>query len=133
MSLSDNLRKLRNSLNLTQDQVSTELKINRATYAHYETGRREPDIETLKLLAKYYNVTTDYLLETDITKPTILSMKEFNENIQNQYSPLNKLVEEIDKLSPESQKDLEAYIELLKLRDIQKKDAEVADESINIE
>ncbi|WP_333888258.1 helix-turn-helix domain-containing protein [Clostridium sp.] len=63
MSVSTNLKKLRTEKGLTQDELSKELNINRATYAHYETGRREPDIETLKLLAKYFNVSLDYLLD----------------------------------------------------------------------
>lgn len=124
MSLSDNLRKLRNSLNLTQDQVSTELKMNRATYAHYETGRREPDIETLKLLAKYYNVTTDYLLETDVTDPTTFSIHETEES----FPTSNDISKEIDKLSPESQEELKKLIELYKIRDMQKRNTETSDE-----
>lgn len=62
MSLSENLKRLRNHKGLTQEEVSKYLKMNRATYAHYETGRREPDVATLKLLADFFNVTTDELL-----------------------------------------------------------------------
>ncbi|WMM24089.1 helix-turn-helix transcriptional regulator [Tissierella sp. MB52-C2] len=62
MSLSENLKKLRSCKGLTQEEVSKDLNMNRATYAHYETGRREPDVGTLKLLANYFNVTTDELL-----------------------------------------------------------------------
>ncbi|MFC0905859.1 helix-turn-helix domain-containing protein [Clostridium sp. MT-14] len=64
MSVSINLKKLRIEKGLTQEELSKNLNINRATYAHYETGRREPDIETLRLLAKYFNVSVDYLLDT---------------------------------------------------------------------
>lgn len=124
MSLSDNLRKLRNSLGLTQEQVSTDLKMNRATYAHYETGRREPDIEMLKLLSKYYKVTTDYLLEANVIEPCILSVEE----PEKEYDIDDRIPEQIRDLSPESQRDLEDYIKLLKLRDMQKRNAEFSDE-----
>lgn len=62
MDIAHNLKKLRSERGLTQIELSKNLNINRATYAHYETGRREPDIETLKLLADYFNVSVDYLL-----------------------------------------------------------------------
>ena len=62
MSLPENLKKMRDYKGLTQEEVSKDLNMNRATYAHYETGRREPDVSTLKLLADYFNVTTDELL-----------------------------------------------------------------------
>lgn len=133
MSLSDNLRKLRNSLNLTQEQVSADLKMNRATYAHYETGRREPDIETLKLIAKYYNVTSDYLLDIDDTESSASSKKTFETNIEKQNIVHNKLSKEIDNLSPESQEELKKYIELLKLKDMKDRNSETADELANFD
>ncbi|WP_368490734.1 helix-turn-helix domain-containing protein [Clostridium sp. BJN0013] len=61
MNIAHNLKELRTRKGLTQDELSKLLNINRATYAHYETGRREPDLETLKMLAKFFNVTLDQL------------------------------------------------------------------------
>lgn len=62
MSLAENLRKLRETKNLTQNELSKLLNINRATYAHYETGRREPDYNTLKLIADFYGISVSRLL-----------------------------------------------------------------------
>ncbi|EAE0845528.1 XRE family transcriptional regulator [Listeria monocytogenes] len=56
------LKKLRKNENLTQDQLASKIGITRDTLANYETGRREPDFTTLKNIAEYFNVTTDYLL-----------------------------------------------------------------------
>lgn len=66
MGIAQNLKKLRTEKGLTQDELSKLLNINRATYAHYETGRREPDLETLKILAKFFNVTLDQLASSGI-------------------------------------------------------------------
>ncbi len=41
-----------------------------STYANYEYGRREPDVETMKKLAKLYNVTVDYLVGNDDAEST---------------------------------------------------------------
>jgi len=58
------LRKARNNTGFTQIEVSRELKISRPTIAQYETGTREPDIETLGKLADFYGVSVDWLLGT---------------------------------------------------------------------
>lgn len=110
MSVSTNLKKLRNEKGITQNELSKALNINRATYAHYETGRREPDIQTLKLLAKYFNVSVDYLLgnindknsesniPTDITKNTNQSRPKLNEKDELDIKKdLNKTLEQLEK------------------------------------
>ncbi|ENI1326527.1 helix-turn-helix transcriptional regulator [Listeria monocytogenes] len=56
------LKKLRKNENLTQDQLASKIGITRDTLANYETGRREPDFTTLKNIASYFEVSTDYLL-----------------------------------------------------------------------
>jgi transcriptional regulator with XRE-family HTH domain len=45
--------------------VASYLNIPTATYADYEAGTRELPIDQLKLLAKFYNVSSDYILGTD--------------------------------------------------------------------
>lgn len=62
MKYGDILKKLRNSKNLSQKELTNRLNINRSTYARYETSQTQPDYDTLKIIADYYNVTTDYIL-----------------------------------------------------------------------
>lgn len=47
---------------LSQREVAEKLKISKSTIASYESGRTEPDLETLGKLAKLYCHTTDYFL-----------------------------------------------------------------------
>ena len=56
------LKSLRVAKGLTQDELSKQLNISRSTIGMYEKGAREPDFETLELVADYFNVDTDYLL-----------------------------------------------------------------------
>lgn len=56
------LKKARNETGFTQREVTKELNIPQSTIANYETGRTEPDIETLGILAEFYQVSTDWLL-----------------------------------------------------------------------
>jgi transcriptional regulator with XRE-family HTH domain len=46
----------------TQQEVADSIGISRARYAHYETGRNEPDIKILMRLADYFRVSVDELI-----------------------------------------------------------------------
>ena len=66
------LKSLRTERGLTQDGLSKALKVSRSTIGMYENGSREPDYETLELIADYFNVDIDYLLgRTDKTTKLI--------------------------------------------------------------
>lgn len=58
---SENLKKLRISKSLTQEQLAQQLEISKSTVSMYENGNRMPDIETLELIADFFNVTLDSL------------------------------------------------------------------------
>ena len=57
------IRDLREDRDLTQKEVANYLHIKQNTYSQYENGQRQLPIEVLVLLAKYYNTSTDYILE----------------------------------------------------------------------
>ena len=63
MSLGKKLSSLRKERNLTQDEFAKALNIGKSTVAMYETDKRTPDAEMLKVLASFYKVTIDYLLD----------------------------------------------------------------------
>lgn len=68
-------KRLRTASGLTQAELSQKLNISRSTIGMYETGAREPDFETLELIADFFNVDIDYLLgrtdKTTLTPETI--------------------------------------------------------------
>lgn len=53
---------LRQKRGLTQNMLARKTGIKRAAISHYELGRREPDFETLALLADFFHVSIDFLL-----------------------------------------------------------------------
>ncbi len=59
----ENLKNLRKSKGLTQVQFAQIFQISSGTIAMWETGKRMPDTETLKRIAKYFDVSLDYLLD----------------------------------------------------------------------
>jgi len=58
----DRLRQLREEHDLTQEQLGKVLNVKKAAVSKYETGYTVPDSETLKKLASFFGVSTDYLL-----------------------------------------------------------------------
>lgn len=55
-TIRDNMKALRNIRGLSQNEVAEALHVTRQTVSSYETGRTEPDMETLKRLAELYKV-----------------------------------------------------------------------------
>lgn len=58
------IKKARLDAGYTQTQVANETGISQSIIAYLETGKREPSLENLGILADFYNVSTDYLLGT---------------------------------------------------------------------
>lgn len=75
------LRTLRTSQGLTQEELAKRLKISRSTIGMYEKGAREPDFETLELIADFFNVDINYLLGRS-NKTTLGNKKIMAKNIQ---------------------------------------------------
>ena len=66
----NNMKKIRESFQLTQVKVANDLKLSRQVYNFYENGKRNPDMQTLIKIADYYGVSIDYLLgRTNVIKP----------------------------------------------------------------
>lgn len=57
------LKTLRESIGMNQEELSEKFGISKSTIGMYETNKREPNFELLKEFAKFFNVSTDYLLE----------------------------------------------------------------------
>lgn len=94
MTFSDRLRILIEEQDITQKQLAGDLQIPVSTLGGYVQGTSEPDFQTLVLIAKYFNVTTDYLLGCQTS-----DVKSIN---------ANELLRIFRSLSPEQQ---ELYLE----------------------
>lgn len=56
------LKLLRNDKNLSQKEVTNIIGVTVSAYSNYEQEIREPSYDILIKLAKFYGVSTDYLL-----------------------------------------------------------------------
>ena len=62
---SKRLKELRNKKGLTQTEFAKIFGISSGTIAMWETGKRTPDKDMIIKIARYFDVSTDYLLGND--------------------------------------------------------------------
>ena len=56
------LRLIRKRKKLNQLKVAMDLNISREALYHYENGKRSPDVQMLRRLSEYFNVSIDFLV-----------------------------------------------------------------------
>ncbi len=56
------IKEFRKSINLTQKQMAERLNISERAYQYYESGQREPNLDTLFDISNIFDISTDYLL-----------------------------------------------------------------------
>ena len=62
MIFAQNLRDLRESAGIGQVRLANDIGVSKGIISLWENGKREPTLSYLVLLAKYFNVTIDYLV-----------------------------------------------------------------------
>lgn len=101
------LAELRKQKGLTQEQLAKQLGFTRGQVSNYEQGTREPDFETLKKIADFFNVSADYLLgRTDDPTP-VAKLIEISTIAAHRNDDPTK------DLPPEAQRSLEEFMEYL--------------------
>ncbi|MGA1846882.1 helix-turn-helix domain-containing protein [Deferribacter abyssi] len=151
--------KLKNAIkfrNLTQKKIADILEISPSRLANYISGLREPDIETIKKLAKALNVPVSYFFDeiqledaeyikkyTELKPPFKkkinefilsfhkLSYQETPENIFGSYKKVSTEADLAGKYPRHSTK--RAFYYLYRLKDIYFKDKKVAESAKSIE
>ena len=61
-SFGENLKKLRKGRSMTQSELGGKIGLSKAVISKYETGLGYPSFDVLIRIAKFFGVTTDYLL-----------------------------------------------------------------------
>ncbi|AYW45119.1 helix-turn-helix domain-containing protein [Tetragenococcus koreensis] len=64
MRMNETLKKLRIAHNLTQEGMAKKLVITRQAVSRWENGETEPNVETLKLISKTFNISINTLLDS---------------------------------------------------------------------
>lgn len=56
------LKIIRMKKKYSQLKVASDLNISREALSYYENGKRNPDLEMLRRLSRYFNVSIDFLV-----------------------------------------------------------------------
>ena len=75
-NIKNKIKELRISKNLTQQQLADELHVTKQAISKWEKGKSVPDITSIELIASFFGVSADYLIndsieETDSETPTV--------------------------------------------------------------
>lgn len=62
-TISTRIVSLRKDASLSQQRLADDLNLSRRAISLWETGRRTPDIQSVLLLADYFQVSLDYLVK----------------------------------------------------------------------
>lgn len=72
------LHALRKAKKVTLKQLSDETDISIASLSRYETGKRNPKISTIRTLAEYFEVSSDYLEGRDSSTDNVKSISDLS-------------------------------------------------------
>ena len=61
MSYTERIRALREDFDKSQAEIAQILKVGQRTYCDYELGKTRIPVDSLIVLAKFYNVSMDYI------------------------------------------------------------------------
>lgn len=112
----ERLAELMEEKRITAYRLSQETGITQATLSRWKSGKNSPSSETLKILAKYFHVSTDYLLG-NVSEPYFYLDNERIINDINSYEDKDEDEKEKDenliilnraakKMTPEQRKKL---------------------------
>ena len=87
MELGEQLKKLREKLNISQDRFGKRIGVTGKTVSAYETGKIIPSLEILKKISEEYNVTF---------------FRKNNREIERRIDEIQKSLHELQKLFKES-------------------------------
>ena len=104
------LKKLRIDSGYTQEQLAKKLGITKSRLGMYEIGQRNPDVETLELIADFFNVDMNYLLGKSSTT-TKIQLNDTSVIVNNVELDATKkaLLQNYENLNFEGQQKLKTY------------------------
>lgn len=126
--LGDKIKELRKSKRINQMTLSKYLNVSKGAIGMWETNKREPDIQTIKQIANYFNVSLDYLLENESKETNkknqekIKSESNYEITSEQNYEKILKLVlfDEIENITSDMINEVKEFAKLVKLREKQK-------------
>ncbi len=68
MEVGKQIKKFRQDLNLSQEELAGKIFVTRQTISKWETGKNYPDVNSLVMLSQLFNTSLDNLVKGDVAK-----------------------------------------------------------------
>lgn len=88
MTLGERIYKLRSEKGVSQETLAMDLNVSRQAVSKWETDQSIPDLDKIKAISDYFEVTIDSLVKD--TKEVDIIKEPINENLDKKYDP-NKI------------------------------------------
>ncbi|WMM26704.1 helix-turn-helix transcriptional regulator [Tissierella sp. MB52-C2] len=93
--IGNRIKTLRIEKDLLQKDLANKLRLSQQTISLYESGKREPDYETLNKIAKFFNVSVDFILgNSDIRNPYKDNKEELPDSFETPEEAIKFLLEQ---------------------------------------
>lgn len=115
--MNNRIRELRRQRGITMRQLGEVVDLAESTISQYETGKREPDNETLLKISEYFGVTVGYLLGAEEKAPALTEKDERDiaktlERFMTQLENGSDLMFDGDPMSDEARESIKAAMRL---------------------
>ncbi len=87
VEISTQIKKYRNTMELSQEELAEKIYVTRQTISNWENEKSYPDIHSLLLLSSLFNVSLDQLIKGDIE----IMKKEINKEEVTKFNNVSKL------------------------------------------
>ncbi|MFN1807303.1 helix-turn-helix domain-containing protein [Clostridioides difficile] len=81
MTLGEKIQKLRKQNGFSQEELAEKVTVTRQTISKWELNQSEPDLDFIAQLSNIFNVSADYLIKEELTKPDELPFRKRGINI----------------------------------------------------
>ena len=92
-NFNENLKNARERKGMSQKDVAEEIGVAKSTYSLYESGNREPNVQTIKKIADVLNVSADDLLGLNEEPLTIAAHFDGDEYTEDELDEIMKFAE----------------------------------------
>ena len=110
------LKMLREGAGLSQYRFADEIGVAQSTVGMWESGKREPDYKMTATLARYFDVSIDYLVGHSSCAISDAQKEPATPEEQPVHPIVDRLIAESQDLSEEEAAKVQEYVQLLKLK-----------------
>ena len=92
-NFNENLKEARLKSGLSQKDLSENIGVAKSTYSLYESGKREPNADTIKKIASALNISADTLLGIDEEPTTLAAHFDGDEYTEDELDEIKQFAE----------------------------------------